>query len=51
MHILLVEDDVKLGELIQYKLRKQLYHVEWALHAESALEFIERATFDIYILD
>ena len=37
MHILLVEDDAKLGELIQYKLKKQLYQVEWAINAESAL--------------
>ncbi|UJF35650.1 response regulator transcription factor [Paenibacillus hexagrammi] len=51
MHILLVEDDRKLGELIQYKLNKQLNQVEWALDAENAMEFMERSTFDMYILD
>ncbi|NOU91689.1 response regulator [Paenibacillus sp. LMG 31456] len=51
MNILLVEDDKKLGELIQYKLKKQMYHVEWAQDADDALDFIERSSFDIYILD
>ncbi|OXM85605.1 response regulator transcription factor [Paenibacillus rigui] len=51
MHILLVEDDQKLGELIQYKLKKQLYQVEWALEADTAMEFMARSPFDVYILD
>jgi DNA-binding response OmpR family regulator len=51
MNILLVEDDKKLGELIQYKLKKQLYQVAWEQEADTALDFIERSPFDIYILD
>ncbi|TXK73859.1 response regulator transcription factor [Paenibacillus sp. N3.4] len=51
MNILLVEDDIKLGELIQYKLKKQLFQVEWAQEADTALAFMERSSFDIYILD
>lgn len=51
MNILLVEDDKKLGELVQYKLKKELFQVEWAQDAWTAEAFMERSPFDIYILD
>ncbi|GAA4827677.1 response regulator transcription factor [Paenibacillus vulneris] len=51
MNILLVEDDARLGELVQYKLKKELFQVEWAQDAQTAESFIERSAFDIYILD
>jgi DNA-binding response OmpR family regulator len=51
MNILLVEDDRKLGRLIQFKLNKEGFKVEWALDADEADMFIQRETFDIFILD
>jgi DNA-binding response OmpR family regulator len=51
MNILLVEDDPKLGKLIQYKLNKEGFRVEWALDADDADMFIQRDTFDIFLLD
>jgi DNA-binding response OmpR family regulator len=51
MNILLVEDDPKLGRLIQYKLNKEGFRVEWALDADTAELFILRDTFDIFLLD
>jgi DNA-binding response OmpR family regulator len=51
MNILLVEDDPKLGKLIQYKLNKEGFRVEWALDADAADIFIQRDTFDIFLLD
>jgi DNA-binding response OmpR family regulator len=51
MHILLVEDDVKLGELIQYKLRKATVPSGMGIKCGKCTRFIERTTFDIYILD
>ena len=51
MNILLVEDDARLGELVQYKLKKELFQVEWAQDAQTAESFIERSAFEIYILD
>jgi DNA-binding response OmpR family regulator len=51
MNILLVEDDPKLGRLIQFKLNKEGFKVEWALDADSADMFIQSDTFDIFVLD
>jgi len=51
LNILLVEDDARLGELVQYKLKKELFQVEWAQDAQTAESFIERSAFEIYILD
>ncbi|MDB5055470.1 MAG: two-component response regulator [Bacilli bacterium] len=51
MNILLVEDDPKLGRLIQFKLNKEGFRVKWALNADEADMFIERDTFDIFLLD
>ncbi|WP_282937949.1 response regulator transcription factor [Paenibacillus sp. RC67] len=51
MNILLVEDDKKLGELVQYKLKKELFQVEWAQDAWMAESFMARSAFDVYIFD
>jgi DNA-binding response OmpR family regulator len=51
MNILLVEDDPKLGRLIQFKLNKEGFRVEWAIDADAADMFIARDAFDIFLLD
>jgi DNA-binding response OmpR family regulator len=51
MNILLVEDDPKLGRLIQFKLNKEGFRVEWALDADAADIFIQRDKFDIFLFD
>ncbi|MEI7025123.1 response regulator transcription factor [Paenibacillus sp. y28] len=51
MRILLVEDDTKLGMLIEYKLRQQFHTVDWAQHAEEAEHYMDLGSYDAYILD
>ncbi|GED30541.1 response regulator transcription factor [Brevibacillus centrosporus] len=51
MHILLVEDDPKLGPLIQYKLSQDYHTVEWVADAELAMEYLRQTHYDLYILD
>lgn len=51
MRILLVEDDVKLGYMIQYKLKQAGHLAEWAQHSEEADSWFAAAEFDLYILD
>ncbi|MFJ9500087.1 response regulator transcription factor [Brevibacillus centrosporus] len=51
MHILLVEDDPKLGPLIQYKLSQEYHTVEWVADAELAMEYLRQTHYDLYILD
>ncbi|QRG68058.1 response regulator transcription factor [Brevibacillus choshinensis] len=51
MHILLVEDDPKLGPLIQYKLSQDYHTVEWVADAELAMEYLQQTHYDLYILD
>ncbi|MED1953079.1 response regulator transcription factor [Brevibacillus centrosporus] len=51
MHILLVEDDPKLGPLIQYKLSQDYHTVEWVAEAELAMEYLRQTHYDLYILD
>lgn len=51
MHILLVEDDIKLGPLIQYKLSQDYHTVEWVADAELAMEYLMQTHYDLYILD
>jgi DNA-binding response OmpR family regulator len=50
MRILLIEDDLKLGFMLEYKLGK-LYSVDWAKNAEEAEAYIEFDQYDMYILD
>lgn len=51
MRILLVEDDSKLGFMIQYKLDYEGHKVDWAQNAEEAEAFVGAGGYDIYILD
>ncbi|WP_424768418.1 response regulator transcription factor [Paenibacillus sp. sgz302251] len=51
MHILLVEDDTKLGFMIEYKLGSEGHQVDWAQNAEEAEAFLSAGGYDIYILD
>jgi DNA-binding response OmpR family regulator len=51
MHILLVEDDAKLGFMIQYKLNSEGHQTEWAHNSEEAEMYFAGDTFDLYILD
>ncbi|OKP85054.1 MULTISPECIES: response regulator transcription factor [Paenibacillus] len=51
MRILLVEDDTKLGYMIQYKLQLAGHLAEWARNSDEAELFFSSAEFDLYILD
>lgn len=51
MHILLVEDDPKLGPLLQYKLNQEYHTVTWVSESELAMEYVQESHYDLYILD
>jgi DNA-binding response OmpR family regulator len=52
MNILLAEDDVKLGELIVYMLKKRAgYKVEWVQSGEDAYYYAANSHYDVLILD
>jgi DNA-binding response OmpR family regulator len=51
MKILLVEDDERLGSLIEYKLRKQFHTTDWVTDVETAESYISDGLYDIYVLD
>jgi DNA-binding response OmpR family regulator len=51
MRILLVEDDAKLGFLIEYKLKHEGHQVDWARNSDEAESFFAPGAFDLYILD
>jgi DNA-binding response OmpR family regulator len=51
MRILLVEDDVKLGFLIEYKLKHEGHQVDWAKNSEEAESLFAAEAYDLYILD
>jgi DNA-binding response OmpR family regulator len=51
MKILLVEDDSRLAETLAEALADQLYVVDTALEAESALEYIKAGDYDLLLLD
>jgi len=48
MRILLVEDDKKLGYMLQYKLGKERNIVDWAKNADEAEDYFNIGTYDIY---
>lgn len=48
--ILLVEDDLSLGETLKERLEKE-YLVDWAKTEKTALEFLNKKIFDLVILD
>jgi DNA-binding response OmpR family regulator len=52
MNILLAEDDAKLGELIEYMLKKKGgFHVEWVTEGEDAYYYAKSAHYDVIIMD
>ncbi|MFD0828103.1 response regulator transcription factor [Neobacillus sp. M.A.Huq-85] len=52
MNILLAEDDVNLGELIVYMLKKKGgYQVEWVLKGEDAYDYASFSHYDVLIMD
>jgi DNA-binding response OmpR family regulator len=52
MNILLAEDDVRLGELIGYMLKKKgSYNVEWVQEGEDAHYYATSAHYDVIIMD
>lgn len=51
MRILLVEDDIMLGETLQSALEPQGYTVDWLRDGQQALHAISEQHFDLVILD
>jgi DNA-binding response OmpR family regulator len=51
MNILLVEDDQKLGPLIEYKLKREFHTTVWVTDAETAESYISLGNYDVYIFD
>ncbi|MDQ6595745.1 response regulator transcription factor [Bacillus salipaludis] len=52
MNILLAEDDVNLGELIVYMLKKKGgYQVEWVMEGEDAYDYASFSHYDVLIMD
>lgn len=51
MHILLAEDDKKLGNLIRHMLEKAEIQVDWVLRGDIALDYALRVAYDVVILD
>ncbi|PAD70994.1 DNA-binding response regulator [Bacillus sp. 7586-K] len=52
MHVLLAEDDLKLGELTTYMLSKKAkYEVDWVQNGEDAYDYAIATHYDVLILD
>jgi DNA-binding response OmpR family regulator len=52
MNILLAEDDLQLGELIVYMLKKKGgYMVDWVMEGEDAYDYAIASHYDVLILD
>jgi DNA-binding response OmpR family regulator len=51
MHILLAEDDLRLGRLVQHMLEKEDMKVDWVVDGEMAFEYAVYSSYDIIILD
>jgi DNA-binding response OmpR family regulator len=50
-HLLLVEDDLSLGQTLTERLEKQPYKVTWAKSLSQARESVQKDQFDLIILD
>ena len=50
-HLLLVEDDPRVGSFIAQGLRDEGYQVEWAQTAAAALVHAKTGSFDVMLLD
>lgn len=51
MHILVIDDEVDLVELVLYNLRKEGFSVDAASDGETALKKVRKGTYDLLILD
>ncbi len=52
MNILLAEDDLQLGELVQFMLKKKGgYQIEWVKTGEDAFDYAAASYYDVLILD
>ncbi|WML23939.1 response regulator transcription factor [Neobacillus sp. OS1-33] len=52
MNILFAEDDIRLGELIVYMLKKKgSYQVEWVVDGEDAYYYATASQYDVIIMD
>ena len=51
MKICLVEDDLKLGSVLQSSLRNAAHDVTWLRSAADALRWIDEEAFDVIVLD
>ncbi|MGE5702588.1 MAG: response regulator transcription factor [Clostridia bacterium] len=51
MHILLIEDDLKLGPLLHYKLSQAYHTVDWVSDTDFVEEYLQKSSYDLYILD
>jgi len=51
MHILLVEDDQRLGKLVKHMLETENHQVDWLIHGDQALQLTNHATYDVIIFD
>ena len=51
MNVLLAEDDLQLGELVSYMLKKKGgYNVEWVTEGNDAYDYASEAHYDVLIL-
>ena len=51
MRVLLVEDDLMIGNVVQQALRDASYAVDWVRDGQSALTALETASYDLVLLD
>ena len=51
MNILLAEDDLQLGELIGFMLKKVGYKLDWVMEGEDDYEYAKASHYDVLILD
>lgn len=51
LNILLAEDDLQLGELIGFMLKKVGYKLDWVMEGEDAYEYAKASHYDVLILD
>jgi len=51
MRLLLVEDDVMLGEALEEALMTQHYVIDWSKTGEEAIQYIKAESYDVVILD
>lgn len=51
MHILLAEDDLRLGKLVKQLLEREAMTVEWVTRGDRAFEYALYSAYDVIILD